>query len=326
MKKYIAKTEGEMHALGHKFASHLKPGDTVLLRGEVGAGKTTFVKGAAESLGVKSRILSPTFSLVRSHQTSGSSDIKTIYHVDLYRAEESDETISEMLKELKTNNNSVTFIEWPWKNKTFNEEWAIEILTNNPREVHIANKSHKINMGEIIIFPTDTAFGIGCRLDDLNSIENLFQLRKRSHTKAVPVLVSSIDMARQYGEITHEAELLMKKFWPGGLTIVINANKSKVPALVRGGGDTVGLRMPNSKITLNMISQTGVPILGPSANFSGEKTPYKEEDLNPSLVKIVNKVIPGKTNEATHSTVLDVTSKPWKILREGAVSRSELNI
>lgn len=186
-------------------------------------------------------------------------------------------------------------------------------------EIDIAVKILK--SGGIIIFPTDTAFGIGCRVDDKMAIERLFKLRRRPHEKATPVLVSSVEMAKEYVlDIPVDVEeKLIEKYWPGALTIVLKANEEKVPALVRGGGNTVGIRMPNNEIILSIIEKLGVPVLGPSANFHGEKTAYDFQDLDIELINLVDFVVGGSTTEKKASTVIDCTRYPWEILREGAV-------
>ncbi|MBF8249751.1 MAG: threonylcarbamoyl-AMP synthase, partial [Candidatus Levybacteria bacterium] len=149
-----------------------------------------------------------------------------------------------------------------------------------------------LRAGGMVIFPTDTAIGIGCRIDDEKAIERLFKIRRRSRTKAVPVLFSSLEMVRRYvKEIPLDVEKLMKKYWPGALTIVLHSNGVRVPLLVRGGGETLGVRVPDSEIIRTIIAEVGVPILGPSANFSGEKTPFKFEDLNPKLVRQADYVL-----------------------------------
>ncbi len=178
-----------------------------------------------------------------------------------------------------------------------------------------------LNQGSIIIFPTDTAFGIGCRIDNEKSVQKLFNLRKRPVSQATPVLVSSLEMVREYVEDIPQdvKEKLIDKYWPGALTIVLQSRISKVPLLVRGGGSTIGLRMPNHPIVQELIQRVKVPILGPSANFHGEKTPYTFEDLDPELIKLVDCVIPGECSVKNASTVIDCSQKPWKILREGAV-------
>ncbi|MBI3984808.1 MAG: threonylcarbamoyl-AMP synthase [Candidatus Levybacteria bacterium] len=178
-----------------------------------------------------------------------------------------------------------------------------------------------LNSGGIIIFPTDTAFGIGCRIDRIDAIERLFNLRQRPIRMATPVLVSSIEMAKKYWESleANVEEKLIKKYWPGALTIVLKARKDLVPSLVRGGGGNIGIRMPNDKQILEIIEKTGVPILGPSANIHGEQTPYSKNMLNKYLVQSVDFVLEGECSIKNASTVVDCTKTPWQILRKGAV-------
>lgn len=179
--------------------------------------------------------------------------------------------------------------------------------------------------GGIVIFPTDTAIGIGCRIDKEEAIERLFKIRKRPENKPMLVLVDSLEMAREYWKFIplEVMNKLIKKYWPGPLTLILQCNKEKVPEIIRGKGDTLGVRFPNNLSLLKLISGVGVPIVAPSANFSDEKTPYSFEDLNPELVKQVDYVLYGETGlEKNVSTVIDCTVTPWKIIRNGAVSVS----
>lgn len=177
-----------------------------------------------------------------------------------------------------------------------------------------------LEQGGIVILPTDTAFGICCRIDNENSIKKLFEIRERPHVKATPVLVTGLEMARKYLiTIPDEVkEKLIERYWPGALTIVLPCQKEKVPEWVRGGGDNLGVRMPKHEAALKIIEGVGVPLLGPSANFHGEQTPYRFEDLDPELVKLVDYVVPGECSIKKASTVIDCSVEPWKILREGA--------
>jgi len=186
---------------------------------------------------------------------------------------------------------------------------------------HVVKAVQVLKNGGIVIFPTDTAFGIGCRIDDENAVKRLFTLRKRPETKAVPVLVSSLHMAQEYLQQVPQdvVEELVELYWPGALTIVLKSKTDKVPALVRGGGTSLGVRIPDHLTTLALINGVGVPLLGTSANFAGESTPYKFENLNQELVKLVDYVVPGKCHIQQASTVIDCTQEPWKILRDGAV-------
>jgi L-threonylcarbamoyladenylate synthase len=180
-----------------------------------------------------------------------------------------------------------------------------------------------LNQGGIVIFPTDTAFGIGCRIDNENSVQKLFKIRKRPESQAVPVLVSSLEMAKKYidGGIPEKVvQDLVNPYWPDALTIILKANKDKVPSLVRGGGETIGIRMPNNQTILEVIKKVGVPILGPSANFHGEETPFDFDDLDSNLVSLVDYVVQGECSVKSASTVIDCTQNPWKVLRQGAIN------
>lgn len=178
-----------------------------------------------------------------------------------------------------------------------------------------------LNQGGVVIFPTDTAFGIGCRIDNAEAIKRLFTIRKRPITQPTPVLLASLKMAEGYVKpIGSEViDKLVTPFWPGALTIVLPCKTEQVPELVRGGGKTLGIRIPNHLTTLQLISSVGVPILGPSANFHGEKTPFSQNDLDPNLIKLVDYVIPGSCFTQLASTVIDCCVKPWKVVRKGAV-------
>lgn len=179
-----------------------------------------------------------------------------------------------------------------------------------------------LKQGGIVIFPTDTAFGIGCRIDNEKSVKRLFRIRKRPETKATPVLIADLNMAEDYLQPVDDEVIkkLIEPFWPGALTIVLKSKTENVPQLIRGGTDTLGVRVPDHLTALEIINGVGVPVIGTSANFSGEKTPFSYEDLDPELVKLVDYVVPGKCHKKEASTVIDCTVKPWKILRQGAVT------
>lgn len=177
-----------------------------------------------------------------------------------------------------------------------------------------------LNSGGIIIFPTDTAMGIGCRIDNHASVDKLFTIRRRPLEQAMPVLVSSPYMALSYyTSPSVVVRRLMKEHWPGGLTIIDRCKKELIYSPIRGGRETVGLRMPDHRTILQIIEGVGVPILGPSANFHGDPTSYSIRDLNPELIKLVDYVVPGKCTLKQASTVVDCSVDPYKIIRRGAI-------
>ncbi len=181
-----------------------------------------------------------------------------------------------------------------------------------------------LNQGGVVIYPTDTAFGIGCRIDKKDSIKKLFDIRRRPYNQAVPVLFNSIDMINKYVQnIDEEVNKLMDKYWPGALTIILPAKIENISDLVRGGGETIGVRIPNHKAILQVINEIGIPILAPSANFHGEKTPLKFEDLDKEIIGKVDYVLRGECSVKQPSTVIDCSVGKWRIVRKGAI---EINL
>lgn len=177
-----------------------------------------------------------------------------------------------------------------------------------------------IKQGGIVIFPTDTAYGIGCRIDNKESVKKLFDIRKRSSNKAMPVLFDSIERIKEFTQpFDSRVSELMNKYWPGALTVILECKAEKVPELVRGGGKTLGVRIPDHELVLRLIKASDVPIIGSSANFAGEKTPFSLKGLDKGLIKLVDFVLEGKTRGKKASTVIDCTKVPWEIVRQGDV-------
>ena len=175
--------------------------------------------------------------------------------------------------------------------------------------------------GGIVIYPTDTAYGIGCRIDDLLAVKRLFKIRKRPENQAVPVLVSSIEMAKKYyrSPLSDVVRHLMEDKWPGALTIVNFCQDANKYPLVCGGGNTIGIRMPNHEIALELIRSVGVAILGPSANFHGLPTPYLHETIDNALAGKADYCVKGTCRLKQASTVADCSRSPYQIVRQGAV-------
>lgn len=178
-----------------------------------------------------------------------------------------------------------------------------------------------LNTGGIIIYPTDTAFGMGCRIDNKEAVDKFFALRKRPLSKAPPLLVASKAMALSY--LDHPSEIvrrLIDHYWPGALTIVAPCKKDVLYSPLLGAdGTTIGVRMPNHETILKIIEGVGVPIIGSSANFHGEPTPYSSEAINPELANLVDLIVPGTVVIGNVSTVVDCSVDPYKILRQGAI-------
>jgi len=173
--------------------------------------------------------------------------------------------------------------------------------------------------GGIIIFPTDTAFGIGCRIDNSESVRRLFQIRERPLHQPPPVLVESIAKAKLYAEISDEIKRnILERYWPGAVTVILPVNEGVDPLLQKDNG--IGLRVPNNDGLLSVIEKVGVGIVGCSANFHGKPTPYRIEDLDNELIAKVDFVLEGVCTLKKESTVISCLSDEFTIVRQGAVN------
>ncbi|MDE2025076.1 MAG: threonylcarbamoyl-AMP synthase [Patescibacteria group bacterium] len=176
--------------------------------------------------------------------------------------------------------------------------------------------------GGVVIFPTDTVYGIGCRLDNEEAIKRIYKIRNRSQEKAVLAVVDSIAMAEKYllpipPEVRSK---LLKKYWPGGLTVILPCKVDIVPSAARAGGSTLAVRQTNHPVLLKIIKAVGVPLIAPSANFSGGITPTSSEELDPKFAALSDFVLKGECGGNKPSTIIDCSITPWKIVREGAVN------
>ncbi len=175
--------------------------------------------------------------------------------------------------------------------------------------------------GGVVIFPTDTAYGIGCRIDNKEAIKRVYNLRNRPAEKALIMLVSSVEMAGEYVEIPRIVkEKLIQMYWPGGLTIILKCKKEKVPGILRAEGDTLAVRFPNHKDLCKIIEEVGVPIAAPSANYSSMPTPFELSEVDPTLREKVDFVLEGVCTMRGVSTIVDTTVEPWRVVRQGVVN------
>ena len=170
--------------------------------------------------------------------------------------------------------------------------------------------------GGIIIFPTDTVYGIGCRSDNPSAINRLYHIKGTPKDQPFPILVSNTDQVAKLAKINNNAEKLMAKYWPGALTIILRSKK---------GASKIGFRMPDSNLVQSLIDKIGVPIIGTSANFHGKNTPSSFEELDPQFIKLADFTVKGKCQKGIESTVVDTTINPPKIIRQGAVDINSIN-
>lgn len=178
-----------------------------------------------------------------------------------------------------------------------------------------------LRKGRLVIFPTDTLYGLGCNALDEPAIRSVFAVKKRPASSPLSIAVSDIEMMKQYAEVPQPAEKLAEAFLPGALTIVLK--KKNLPDALTGGLPKVGIRIPNSDITLKLIEMMGTPVTATSANISGNPPPTTAEDAISQIPEADILLDAGPLGTGIPSTVIDMSEKP-KILREGKVKREEL--
>ena len=184
-----------------------------------------------------------------------------------------------------------------------------------------------LRAGKLIIYPTDTVYGVGGIIESEETIENIYKAKERNFKSPLIVLVSDMEKIEKIAYINEKnrekIEKLIKRFWPGGLTIILK-RKDNVPDIMVSGGATVGVRMPEHEIALNIISRAGGMLPTTSANISGEATPKSYAELSEEFKSRVDIIVDGgECPIGSASTIIDMSDEP-KILRLGAISVEEI--
>ena len=183
-----------------------------------------------------------------------------------------------------------------------------------------------LNLGGVMAFPTDTYYGLGATAFNRKAVSRIFKIKQRARDKPLLTLVAS---AYQVNTMTREiiptAEILMDKLWPGPLTILFSALPD-LPSQLTANSGKIGVRQPANETVQKLLSGIGFPITATSANISGAENITTAEDVEKVLGDQIDLIVDGgSTPGGKESTVLDVTLSPPLLVREGAVSRQEID-
>lgn len=182
-----------------------------------------------------------------------------------------------------------------------------------------------IKNGGVVVFPTDTVYGVG--VDGLNSsaIEKLYQVKNRPLNKPICLLVSDMKMIKDIAKDISDIEYkLMKEFFPGPFTIILK-KKNIVPDILTANADTVGIRIPDSEIAKKLIELVGGPIATSSANISGQTSGTNIDDIIEDIGEQVDCIIDGgKSKLGIGSTIVKVIDGEPKILRQGSITEKNI--
>ena len=177
----------------------------------------------------------------------------------------------------------------------------------------------------VIAFPTDTVYGLACSAFSEKGIEQIYNMKGRDNSKALIVMIpQNYDLTKLVKNVTPFAKKLIDKFWPGALTIIFES-KNIIPKNATGGLSTVGVRIPNNKMAIDLINYLDIPLCTTSANISGEKSPITAQEVltyfNNKLQLIIDG---GLCDKQIPSTICDLSGNDVKILRVGTISYEEI--
>lgn len=200
-----------------------------------------------------------------------------------------------------------------------------KVSANGPDPQVVAAAVDVVMAGGLLVFPTTGLYGLGA--DALNpvSVEKIYQVKQRDFSKPILVLVKDAsELDRIAEKVPGAASALVDAFWPGGVTIILEAS-TKLPDELTGNTGKIGVRVPKHPVASALVNAFNGPITGTSANLSGQAGCSSVAGLDADLVQCVDMVLDaGPLKGGVGSTVVDVTSDPPRLLREGAVSKQQL--
>lgn len=211
----------------------------------------------------------------------------------------------------------------------------MEVLTKKPPVIRTGNEAGLKNgldrarqiilKGGIVAFPTESFYGLAANASDEDAIRRLFKIKIRRDNSPILVLIPSLEYLEEYVTDVPEIALrLIKRFWPGSLTLLFKAGSEISPLLTADTGK-IGVRISDHPVAAALACAVGSPITGTSANISGQQGCVTSKEVYKSLGSGVDLILDaGRTAGGKGSTILDVTVNPPEIIREGMISREQI--
>jgi tRNA threonylcarbamoyl adenosine modification protein (Sua5/YciO/YrdC/YwlC family) len=202
---------------------------------------------------------------------------------------------------------------------------VLKVARDAPDPQLIQYAASFVTRGKVIGIPTDTFYGLAADPFNLAAVEQIYRIKGRPETRALPILVTSFEQAMM---LTREVPTLFlkltKKFWPGALTLVVDASH-RIPFKVTAHTGRVALRWPNAAVACALIEATGMPVTGTSANLSGFAACSSGEQVAKQLGERLPLILDsGETGATLASTVVELRGEEWRIIREGSVPEAEI--
>ena len=181
-----------------------------------------------------------------------------------------------------------------------------------------------IENGGIIVFPTDTVYGIGCNPYDANAVKKIYEIKSREKIKSLPVLASSIEIVKQISTIDEFTEKIIKKYWPGPLTLILKLKDKNLKKSLNLE-DKIAVRIPNSVCTLKLLNKCNL-IVGTSANVSGDSSFTNPQECMKNVKNYDVFVDGGTITSKGESTIIEIENEKIHVIREGALKKEDIVI
>ncbi|SHJ57941.1 translation factor SUA5 [Malonomonas rubra DSM 5091] len=193
----------------------------------------------------------------------------------------------------------------------------LSINPDNPHGRHINQVVDCLRQGGVIIYPTDTTYGIGCDIFNKKGVKKIFQIKQRDSRKPFSFICSDLAEVSNYAQVSNFAFKIMKRHLPGPYTFVLEATKI-VPDSLSTKQKTVGVRIPENKICQEIVRELGHPLVTTSANISGEETPQDPQEIHDLMGRMVDMVVDGGISLGEASSVISLVDDEIEVLREGS--------
>ena len=181
-----------------------------------------------------------------------------------------------------------------------------------------------IENGGVIIFPTDTVYGIGCNPYDANAVKKIYEIKSREKIKLLPVLASSIEIVKQISIIDEFTEKIIKKYWPGPLTLILKLKDKNLKESLNLE-DKIAVRIPDSVCTLKLLNKCNL-LVGTSANVSGDSSFTDPQECMKNVKNYDVFVDGGTITSKGESTIIEIENEKIHVIREGALKKEDIVI
>jgi len=197
-------------------------------------------------------------------------------------------------------------------------------LKTNCDDEGIEKTFQVIKNGGIVIFPTDTVYGMGCNPYNANAVEKIYEIKSREKIKSLPVLAYSLDTVKEIAHIDAFTEKIIKKYWPGPLTLILELTDEKLRKSLKLD-NKIAIRIPNSKCALKLLKKCRL-LVGTSANISGDPSSTDPKECLKNIINYDVFLNGGTITSKGESTIIEIENEEIKIIRKGVLKKEEIMI